>query len=555
MKLLILLFSLTLFSQSYDLNNNLIDEYLKYYNLNNEFEIDNFNIRPINSFSHDGSPVKFNKDLVIYESKNKKIRLDFLQPEYKIEYNSRHPLNRNNGTMIPNRGYQHIFSTGFFLMLGPLEVRLKPEHHYSENKEFSGFWDGHYPEIWEKRYRLWNGIDMPERFGEKRHNTLNNGQSKISLNWKNFSIGVSNQNLWWGPSFRNSIMMSNHSKGFKHIFFNNTKPIKTFLGSFDFQLISGKLESSGYNPPNTDYEYNGRKLFVPKITQGGRTDDWRYFQGYILSFSPKLIDGLSLGLIRWSEMYYSLVRGDYVWMVGKPNWFPVFQNLFRKKDKYVDYEDQMNHAAGGFLRWFWEDSKAEIYTEFYYNDSKWNLRDLILDSDHSRGVTIGIGKVFDIKNSNWLFRWEWTQLEQNASRLVRNAGSWYEHWSVFDGHTNNGEVLGAGIGPGSNSHFLSIKRFKDNKAYGFSFEIIDVDNDFYHIAFASARDPRRYWKDLNFHIDYSKIFNKIAINSKFIYSRSLNYQWELDDETQPYFHPGNDTNNFHITLNITYQFN
>ena len=62
----------------------------------------------------------------------------------------------------------------------------------------------------------------------------------------------------------------------------------------------------------------------------------------------------------------------------------------------------MNHAAGGFLRWFWEDSKAEIYTEFYYNDSKWNLRDLILDSDHSRGVTIGIGKVFDIKNSNWL---------------------------------------------------------------------------------------------------------------------------------------------------------
>ena len=31
MKLLILLFSLTLFSQSYDLNNNLIDEYLKYY--------------------------------------------------------------------------------------------------------------------------------------------------------------------------------------------------------------------------------------------------------------------------------------------------------------------------------------------------------------------------------------------------------------------------------------------------------------------------------------------------------------------------------------------
>ena len=58
---------------------------------------------------------------------------------------------------------------------------------------------------------------------------------------------------------------------------------------------------------------------------------------------------------------------------------------------------------------------------------KQNLRDLILDSDHSRAATLGIQKIFKINNDNYLFNWEWTQMEQNASRFLRNAGSWYEH--------------------------------------------------------------------------------------------------------------------------------
>ena len=53
---------------------------------------------------------------------------------------------------------------------------------------------------------------MPERFGNTNHNKINFGQSSIRLNWKSLSLGVSNENLWWGPSFRNSIMMSNHAE-------------------------------------------------------------------------------------------------------------------------------------------------------------------------------------------------------------------------------------------------------------------------------------------------------------------------------------------------------
>ena len=37
-----------------------------------------------------------------------------------------------------------------------------------------------------------------------------------------------------------------------------------------------------------------------------------------------------------------------------------------------------------------------------------------------------------------------------------------------------------------------------------------------------------------------------------MYSRSLNYQWDLEDYATPYYHPGNDLNNFHIAVKLAY---
>ena len=73
-------------------------------------------------------------------------------------------------------------------------------------------------------------------------------------------MGFSNENIWWGPSIRNSIMMSNHATGFKHLTFNTSSPIDTKIGSFEWQVISGRLESSTYTPPGTDKFYAGQRL-------------------------------------------------------------------------------------------------------------------------------------------------------------------------------------------------------------------------------------------------------------------------------------------------------
>ena len=550
-------------SQTINLNESYLTDYLRTSQLMGDFKSDvSFTLKPfeigkngieINKKNFDTE--KYAPTVLSFLEGNGKIKI--LPIDYNVEFNSHHPYNRNNGSMGPNRGYQHILSAGIYAEIGPLSIQLKPEHLYSQNKDFEGFGEGpngHYPVIWAKRYQLWNKIDMPERFGEKSISKTLIGQSIIRLNFKGLSLGISNENIWWGPSIRNSIMMSNHARGFKHITFNTTKPLKTKIGNFEWQVISGRLESSGYLPANSDFQYGGTNIYVPKTNQLDNPNDWRYIQGYSITYSPKWISGLSFGFMRWVQMYSAVVEGKYWWMEGAPTWFPAFKNLFRKNDLFENYEAQTNQAAGLFLRWFWKDSKAEIYAEFHHNDSKQNLRDLMLDSDHSRAATVGLQKVFEINNNNYLFSWEWTQMEQTASRLIRNAGSWYEHPYTVDGFTNNGEVLGAGIGPGSNSHYFALNRIKKEEKIGLALEIIDQDNDFYHLAFASANDFRRYWKDFNLHLNFSKKYKQFWLSSTLIYSRSLNYQWDLDDTATEYYHPGNDVNNFHITIKLAYLF-
>ena len=69
-------------------------------------------------------------------------------------------------------------------------------------------------------------------------------------------------------------------------------------------------------------------------------------QGFVISYQPKLIDGLSLGFIRWVQMYSALVEGKYWWMNGSISYFPAFKNLFRKNDEYENIEAQTDQAAG-----------------------------------------------------------------------------------------------------------------------------------------------------------------------------------------------------------------
>lgn len=556
-----LIINLFFFCQSYSQKINLIDhELIKKLRIDqlagNVNHNTSFTILPLNLNNIGDNDLIFEKKRFspyVIKSNSEKVFLKLLPVDYSLEYNTKHPYPSYNGAMIPNVGYQHILSLGFYGKIGLVNFQFKPEHHFSENKEFNGFWLGHDGPTWVNRYKLWNHIDLPERYGDKRHNSLLLGQSSFGIDFLSFSLGFSNENLWWGPAINNSILMSNNSRGFHHLYFKTTSPIKTKIGNFEWYLLSAKLKSSGYTPPETDKQYPENVLiYRKKINQIGRSDDWRYLQALVLTYSPSFIDGFSLGFIRTSQMYSALVEGKYTWMNGSPTYFPIFANIFRKNDQFTDYEDQIDQSAGVFFRWFMKESKAEIYGEYSFHDAKWNLRDLLVNPDHARAYTLGFQKVFKKYDYNLVFNWELTQLEQSPSRIVRNAGSWYRHSFVFDGYTNYGEVLGSRVGPGSNSQNLSISYQKDFKKIGVTMEVLDRDNDFYHLAFESSSDFRRYWKDYNFQITYNNKINSFYLNCKLIYQNSLNYQWELTENSSSYYQKGNDVANLFLNLKLSY---
>ena len=176
--IILFVFIENLISQTLNLNESHIENFLRYKQLKNElnsditFSLKPLNINSINSFKDEYIPVLDNYAKTIYKNTNETIELKILPLNYNIEFNSHHPYNRNNGSMIPNKGYQHIISPGIFFKIGPIHIQLKPEHLFSQNLSFDGFSENHYPQIWAERYETWNKIDAPERFGNKRHNNI-----------------------------------------------------------------------------------------------------------------------------------------------------------------------------------------------------------------------------------------------------------------------------------------------------------------------------------------------------------------------------------------------
>ena len=112
--LLNFLFSLNFYSQSLNLNNTLFENNIRRAQLNGDIDYTiSFTLRPIDLNHYD-----INKDIfdineyspTVLSFLNNNGKLKILPLDFNINYSSHHPYNRNNGSMITNRGYQQLIS-------------------------------------------------------------------------------------------------------------------------------------------------------------------------------------------------------------------------------------------------------------------------------------------------------------------------------------------------------------------------------------------------------------------------------------------------------------
>jgi hypothetical protein len=162
--------------------------------------------------------------------------------------------------------------------------------------------------------------------------------------------------------------------------------------------------------------------------------------------------GLTLGLIRTFDAYGKDVTGfsGYV-----PFFVPYQKKNTNNGDPFP--RDQLTSL---YARWLFTKAQAEVYFEYGLNDNSYNFRDFIGSPQHSRAYILGLQKMFQLNgytNQQILFSAEITQLSQTPDRLVRDASGWYTFISgVTQGHTNQGQILGAGTGSGGNLQSVDV---------------------------------------------------------------------------------------------------
>lgn len=473
-----------------------------------------FMIRPI----HRPSGLDLNKTL--WNNPKESIALYALPVVWQQQYNTDHPYGMNDGAMIPARGYQTLFSAGVAAKLGPLSIQLRPEVVYAENKNFLSVLDADNSSTIKGQYRrLMNMIDLPERFGNKSYEKFNWGQSSIRLNAGPVSVGLSNENLWWGPGRRSSLLMTNNATGFKHLTLNTLRPIKTPIGSFETQIIGGKLEGS-----KVVSDFPG---FVLKST------DWRYLSGIAFTYQPKWVPGLSLGFDR-SFIIYSKNMGK-----GFSDYFPIFigvtKNNFSVEDGGRDEEDQKirDQRISFFARWLMPENNAEVYFQYGREDHSKDFRDFFTEPGHSRAYVAGFNKLVKLNKINQFIQIgvEVAKFESSTDVAVRNQGFWYTHYQVRAGYTNQGQILGAGLDPGSDLQTLDVGWVNGWNKIGLKLERYVHSDILYSTELALNKGERNPWVDFGVTANYDKEYKGFIFNSQLTYINSSNYQWAVDKST------------------------
>lgn len=515
---------------------NVEDEYRRRQLLGKDSTNGSYMIRPIN--------LRGDHNLhLLYENDKVGAKIYALPVVWQQQYNTHHPYGMNDGSMIPAKGYQTQVSAGLYAKLGPLSIQLRPEFVYAENKKFEEIQDNKNAFDIKDRYAaFFNGIDLPTRFGEQAYSKLSWGQSSIKLTFDPVSFGISNENLWWGPGLRSSLLMSNEAPGFKHLTLNTSKPVDTYIGSFEAQIVGGRLEASGVPLPDD-------KRFKPK------PDDWRYFSGVAFAYQPKWLPNLYLGFNR-SFIVYHKDMGS-----GFGDYFPFFSSLEKssfEKEEGDNLEDQSkrDQYISFYGRWVMPESKAEVYLEYGRNDHSYNARDFLVQPEHSRAYVAGFRKLISLTQPDTYLQLgiEFTQLEMTQTKSLRISPPWYKHYQVKDGYTHNGQVLGAGVGPGGNLQTLDLTWVNGLKRIGLQIERQVHNNDLLYSAAPYTADFRRHWVDYGFTGKLDWDFGKWVLSSRLAYIRSLNYQYQFgvrpDGDTWNWYKQ--DVNNFQLKLGVLY---
>jgi hypothetical protein len=485
-----------------------------------------------------------------FNSKSKNI-VKSLMVGFDFQDNSLLPQGVNDGIMFPSRGWQERYSFGINLQWKFLDINFQPEKlsvknlpqdYYAGNPDDGNFMFKYFGMVA-------NNIDHFRQFGFEKIDTTSFGQSRVGLKTNQISFGYSTENIWWGPGKRNSLIFSNNAGGFRHYYLNSVAPIQTFIGNFEISAIKGILDTTKYT--DIDQEL----LNVCRPCKIFKNLDQRKIDAITINWRPKWVPNLYLGYA-FSRQYYANTKNDY-------------------GQKYSFFsKDRTQQIIGSLMfRFSLPKEHAEFYGELGLPDEAaypWNF---YKDKNPRTGFVFGANKLVLIgKGKSYLnLNIEFTQLQlMNPKNIFYlgypfaggRANSWYLNTNIKQGWSNNGQLLGAAIGPGSNGQSISFSWHKGYNKIGAFIERVAHNNDFYfsvyYNPFAGGLGYgyyNRYWVDINTKLELQLMpIKNILISAGFMNTNAMNYRWIRYEDGSLYDEPSSLTDKFNQQFQLSIKY-
>jgi len=465
---------------------------------------------PIYSFQPDSSLVWDLWDGVVktkYENKKGQFNFTLLNPQISYTYNPSYPKGYNDGPVWKGLGSNAHITGGIYGNYGILHFTFAPVFTFAENR---GFYippnDTNHPKS-EYSFPFEGKIDWVVRYGENPYYNFHLGQSEVRVIYKNFTLGLSTANFSVGPARYNPIVVSKNAGGFPRIDIGTNRPAKTKIGEFEYRMVWGAFGESDYFDQNSN-------------------NDIRYFTGLTLGYRPSFMKGLNFGINRY--MYTRWGKGDLSFVDVFAAWAKNSPSVGVKNDDY----DQILSVT---IDWRFPSVGFQAYVEYARNDFPTSFMEFIEQPDRSRARTIGMVKDVELKNGNLLqFIYESTVLGANQVQLVTPGGNpnYYVHSKVTNGYANNGQIIGAGIGTGSQADIFKIHWYTPSGRYGFNFSRIRLDDDYFVKKYAGVGlfEPYPTDYEVNIGFEWVKTIGNFIIQPQFTFTDKRNFLFEDDFE-------------------------
>lgn len=446
--------------------------------------------------------------------------------------------------MVPARWLQAHASAGVQARWRKWQLQLQPEWVTAQNKPFETMSQELNPRLWRDYFiYYYNIVDIPERMAESPYRNWHPGNSGVSYSAGSFRYSISTASKWWGPGYRNALVLSSNAPGFLHLSVATKRPVHTNWGKLEGEFIAGNLVESGIRPVRSFTAYEGQFVYPRKNTAN------RYLTGVTFNWQPRWVRGLYLGLAKVSYLYPS--------DIGSPLDLLPLQGLLGNKVTKAEKNNEKASMGSFFIRLVLPEEHAEVYVEYGRKDRATMPWNLLATKPQRNGFVAGFRKLVPAgkKGSFLEVAAEMTQLQAGDTMLIRQPESWYTHNHVRQGYTHLGRSLGAGIGPGSNSQTMELAWIRRSRRVALQLERLRRNGDYYYAAMTYLGDFRRHWVNLSATLKADWDIGPLRLHGSVGMIRSLNHQW-IVVEARPnyYFAAGNEYLNIGSQLSVQYRF-